>query len=796
MRSPRDRPLLRALDRKLLRDLVRLRGQVLAIALVVACGVATVVTTRTAYESLVGARADYYARYRFADVFGHLKRAPEALRARLAAIPGVAAAETRVVASVTLDVPGQDEPAAGLLVSLPDGGEPLLNAVHLRAGRRLDPSRRDEVLVSEAFAKANRLQVGDTLGAVMNGRWERLHIVGIALSPEYVYEIRPADLFPDPERFGVLWMSRAALGPAFDLDGAFNDVSLKLAADASETGVIAQVDRLLERYGGLGAYGRSEQVSARFVADEIAQNRITGTVLPAIFLGVAAFLLHIVLSRLVSMQREQIAVLKAFGYRDRTVGAHYLWLALTAVALGAILGIGLGLWLGSLVNGVYRDFYRFPHFPYEPGGPAIAIAVGVSALAAALGALSAVRRVLALPPAEAMRPEPPARFRAGWLERTGFLRRLATPARMVTRQLSRRPVRAGLSVLGLALAIAILVLARFFTDAIQTLADVQFRSAQREDVAVSFYEPLSSRVEFELAALPGVLASETYRSVPVRIRHGHRSRRVAVLGLSAAPSLRRVVDRDGRPVAIPPDGAVLTGHLADLLGVRPGDTVEVEVLEGRRPVLELPVAALADELLGLNAYLDARSLARLLEEEGSVSGAFLRVDGRAADDLYRRLKRMPAVAGVGNRVAALKSFEDTLARSLGVMNFILVVFACVIAAAMVYNSARIALSERTRELASLRVLGFTRREVTEMLLGEQALLLLLALPLGFWIGRSLARLLAEAYAWELFRLPLVVTPRTYAFSALVTAAAALASGALVRRRLQDLDLVTALKSRD
>jgi putative ABC transport system permease protein len=403
---------------------------------------------------------------------------------------------------------------------------------------------------------------------------------------------------------------------------------------------------------------------------------------------------------------------------------------------------------------------------------------------------------MALPPAEAMRPEPPARFRAGWLEQAGLLRRLTTPGRMIARNLSRRPVRAGLSVLGLALAVAILVLARFFSDAIQTLSDVQFRSAQREDVSVSFHEPLSERARLELGALPGVLAVETYRAVPARIRFEHRSRRVAVLGLPAGPSLRRVVDRDGRPVALAAEGPVLTSHLARLLQVEPGDDVTLELLEGRKRVLRVPVAALADELIGLNVYVEARTLARLLEEEGSVSGAFLRVDGAASGDLYRRLKRMPAVAGVGNRLAALASFEATLARNLGVMNAILVAFSCVIAAAMVYNSARIALSERSRELASLRVLGFTQREVTQMLLGEQALLLALALPLGFWIGHGLAKLLADAYAWELFRMPLVVTAVTYAYSALVAAIAALGSGALVRRRLRSLDLVTALKSRD
>jgi len=787
---------MRAIDRKLLRDLVQLRGQVVAVALVVACGVAVVIATRTAYDSLLTAQSGYYARQRFADVFASLERAPEALRTRIASIPGVAAVETRVVADVTLDVSGLPEPATGRLVSLPEGAEPSVNAVHLRAGRLPEPAGRNEVVVSEAFAEAHGLVPGDTLAAVLKGRWERLRVVGVGLSPEYVYEIRPTDLFPDAERFGVLWMGREAMGPAFDMDGAFNDVALRLARDASEPDVIAGLDRLLEPHGGLGAYGREDHVSARFVADEIAQNRVTGTVLPAVFLGVAAFLLHIVLSRLVATQREQIAVLKAFGYRDREVAAHYLALAGAAVGLGAVPGVGLGLWLGSLVNGLYRDYYRFPELPFEVQAPVVVLAVTVAALAAAGGALAAVRRALALPPAEAMRPEPPARFRAGIVERLGMRRWLGPAARMVVRSLARRPVRAGLTVLGLALAVSILILGRFFTDAILVIADVQFRQVQREDVAVTFHEPLPARARHDLAALPGVLEAEAWRAVPARLRFGHRTRRVALTGLAPDAALRRVVGAGGTPRPVPPEGLLLTEHLGQVLGVAPGDRVTVEVLDGERPVRSVPVAGLVDEVLGLSAYMDQRAVARMLREQGSLSGGLLRVDARHEPALLRALKQMPAVAGVSNREAALASFENTLARSLGVFNTILMVFSGVIAAAMVYNAARIALSERARELASLRILGFTRREVTRMLLGEQAILLLLSLPLGLVIGRWLCELLADAYAWDLFRIPLAVSPRSDAFALAVVALAAAGSALLVRARLARLDLVSVLKTRE
>ncbi len=787
---------LSALDRKLLRDLWHLRGQVAAIGAVVACGVAIVVTTRTSYVSLLESRAAYYTTYRFADVFAHLVRAPETLRPRLAAMPGVAAVETRVVTAVMLDVPGLPEPATGRLVSVPKGGRPTLNDLHIRSGRWPEPGRRNEVLVSEAFAAANHLTPGDSLGAVLNGRWQRLRIVGVALCPENVYEIGEGGVFPDNRRFGVLWMSREAVGPAFDLVGAFNDLSVALAPGASEPDVIAQLDRALEPYGGLGAYGRGEQVSARFLNDEIAQNRVSGTVIPAIFLGIAAFLLNVVLARLVGTEREQIAVLKAFGYGDWVVGWHYLKLALVALLLGAVAGIALGLWFAASVNARYAAYYRFPEFVFRLDWTAVAISLLVTAGAALVGAAGAVHRVVALPPAAAMSPEPPARFGAGPLERLGLHRWLAAPGQIIARNLERRPLKAAFSALGIALAAAILVVGHFFVDAMNYMGDVQFRRVQRENLTVVFTAPRSGGVRHELLRLPGVLGAETYRSVPVRLSAGHRSRRTALLGLEGSGEMRRLLGRSLAPVALPPEGVLLTTKLGDILGVSPGDTLTVAVLEGARPVRRVAVAGLVDELFGLSAYMDQRALHRLLWEGNTLSGAFLRVDQLAAPALYRRLKRLPGVAGVASRDAALASFEATLAESIGIMTAILIGFAGALAVAMVYNNARIALSERGRELASLRVLGFTRGEIALMLLGEQAVLVAVGVAAGLAIGYGFCAVLAGLYQWELFRLPLVVSVQTYAFAVAVVLAAALGSALLVRRRLNRLDLVAVLKTRE
>ena len=453
-----------ALNKKLARDLWHMRGQLITVALVVACGIATYVTMRGAYESVLYAQQDYYSRYRFADVFDHLTRAPDSLAASIASIPGVSSVQTRVVVEVTLDVPGLDEPALGRIISIPERAAPMLNSLCIRSGGYLDPGRRDGVIVSESFAKANKLNVGDTIGAVINGRWERLQIAGVAISPEYVYEIRGTEVFPDNRRFGVMWMSREALGPPFNMEGAFNDLTLSLAPGASEADVITRLDTLLDPYGGLGAYGRYDQLSNRFLSDEIVQDRITGIFIPTIFLGVAAFLIHVVLSRLVNTQRAPIGLLKAFGYSNLSIGLHYLKYALTAVLMGTIVGAPFGIWLGRCLAKLYEDFFRFPELRFISSPGMIGSAILISAVAACLGALGALRSVVALPPAEAMRPEAPARFRPGFAERLGLQRFLSISARMILRNLERRPGKALISTLALALAGAILVVGFYFYD--------------------------------------------------------------------------------------------------------------------------------------------------------------------------------------------------------------------------------------------------------------------------------------------------------------------------------------------
>jgi putative ABC transport system permease protein len=788
---------MRMLDRKLLRDTWRLRGQMLSIAAIVAAGILSVITLQGTLRSLELAREDYYREYRFADVFATLDRAPEGVARRLEAVPGVAAVETRITSLVVLQVPGLDLPATGRIVSIPATGQPGLNRLHIRQGRWIAPAAHDEILLSEQFARANGLSAGDTLRAVVNGRLRTLHIAGIALSPEFVYEVDPASGFLSDERlFGVLWLGREALEAAEDMAGAFNDVAVRLAPGASERRVLAGIDGVLDAYGGLGSHGRRDQISARLLDDEIAQNRATAAVIPFVFLSIAAFLLNIVLLRLTSLERDQIGTLKAFGYEDTDIGLHYLRLAGTAVALGTVFGIGAGMWLGSAYTDLYARYFRFPVLEYRPGWAPAATAIVVSAAAALAGAWSAVRRAARLQPAEAMRAEAPAEFRPLMVERWGLHHLLSPAQRMVLRNVERRPARAVVSALGVAFSIAILLIGMVLLDSVYGMVDIQFRTIQREDAFTSFTRPADPRAVRELLRVPGIVEAEAYRMVPVRLTSGHRTRLVAVTGLEHGSRLRPMTDGEGRTYPLPAGGIVLSRRLALNLGVAPGDALRMELMDRGGAVRHTTVAALVDEMIGVNAYMEAAELGRLLGELPQVSGAWLRIRRGEEASVYAALRERPAVAGTVSKSAMVRAFEDQMADSLAITMTILVTLASILAVGVIYNGARIALSERGRELASLRVLGFTRAEVAAMLLGEQGIITLLGLPVGAVLGAVMSAVIIRAYDTEMYRMPLVLRPTTFVTAAALIVVVAAVAGLLVRRRLDRADLIAVLKTRE
>lgn len=803
------------LQRKLGRDLVRLWAQVVTIALVVASAVAALLTTQACVNSLEVARDRFYAQAYMADVFASVRRAPRSVLSTFESLEGVGLLQATIERPARLLLPGLAEPVMGHLVGVSEQRPFVLNLVMLRdhagaGGQGSDTVRRGvwpgaprsdglvPVWVSEGFAMARGLQPGDRLQALLNGRLRQLEITALAVAPDAVFA--GAMGMPDPGGYGVLWMDEDTLAAAWDLEGAFTRLALKLAPGAREAAVISALQELLPRWGGREALVREFQSSHQMLNNEIQEQRLLGTVLPLVFAGVAVFLLHVVMTRMVATQRESIAALKALGFSNHALALHQLQLSLLMALFGLVLGGLMGWWAGQWLLSLYTGFFRFPSLNLVVPAEAWWGGVALAMTAAILGTLQAMVGILRLSPAQAMQPPAPPPYREGrWLQ--ALERGLAFPLvlRMILRQLRRHPWRSGFSVLGVACAMALVVMGNFFRDAVDHIVTRQFDAVWRGDVQVITFEPVAWGALQSLRHLTGVTPSvsvEGSRGVAATLMVGHRSQRVQLRGLEPDAQQQRLLDLDGRVVPLSDEGLVLTDRLAHKLGLRPGDEVLLRLVEAPQPWVRMTVTHLVAETMGLSATTTRAMLNRLMQESDRYNAFSLQVPSSGLDDVLQALATLPAVGGAFSKAHMLRNMQAITARNIRIISSIMTGFALVLALGVVYNIARVALAERAWELASLRVLGFSKTEVARLMVGEQALLLFMSLPLGAALGWLLVWGLSVGLRSDQFQFPVVVWPRTYALGALSVSVASLGTSMLVWRRIQQLDMVAALKARE
>ncbi|MEO0916378.1 MAG: ABC transporter permease, partial [Pseudomonadota bacterium] len=463
-----------AIDRKLLRDFKRLWMQALAIALVLACGVAILLTSVGISVALSETRAAYYERNRFADVFVHATRAPDSLIAEIAEIEGVIALEARITGSAILDIPGRVRTSVGEIISLPETGFSVLNVPVLVSGRLPDPTAPNEIMVNAPFAEANDFLPGDGFSANIRGQKREFTIVGTALSPEFIYTIGPGAMMPDNEAFGIIWMPERAAAAAFNMSGAFNDLSLMLVPGAQTAPVIDALDDILEPYGSLGAFDRTTHVSDSFLDAEIAQMQGMATILPPIFFGISAFLVSMVMSRIIALERSEIGLLKAIGYSNTAICLHYLMLAGLIAIVAVVIGWIAGTWLARDTAAQYAEFFDFPfvivRVPLWVYGAAGIAGLATTSIGAARSALQAAN----LAPAIAMQPPAPPRFKRSWIDIAMARMRFRQSTIMIFRSLLRWPLRSFLTALGLAMAVAAVIASLFINDSLDEIIDLAF----------------------------------------------------------------------------------------------------------------------------------------------------------------------------------------------------------------------------------------------------------------------------------------------------------------------------------
>lgn len=787
---------LKPIDRKIIRDLWKMRTQVLAIALVIGCGVSVYIISLSTLDSLIQTQSNYYREYRFADLFVSLKQAPNALLSELRSMDGIQAVESRVVAAVNIEVKDFSEPINGRIVSLPENHPPTINRLYVREGRLLEPTKKNEVLVSDGFAKAHALKPGHQIVAVINGHWETLTIAGIVLSPEYIYQIAPGALFPDFAHYAILWMNEAELSVAYDMEDSFNDLTMTLMPHANTQQIKKAVDNILKSYGGQGSYQRKDHLSHRFLSEELKQLRAMAVLFPVIFFSVAGFLIYIFTTRMINVQRNQIAILKAFGYTNTAIQMHYFKMVLVLVILGFSIGLVAGAWLGQALSNLYADFYHFPYLNYILSVRVFLSAAFLACVFTFLGAWTSIGAVVSLSPAEAMTMPPPKTYQKSMLEVVSELFYQGKLFKIVIRNIARRPIKTLTSLLGVAFACGIVMIGNFQEDALNTMLDIQFRVKSKEDLQLSFKEPLASGALYSLKELPGVRYTEGQRQVAVKLKFENREYLTALQGFQQPSHLSTLLDIHMNPRPLPERGIILTRYLADLLHISVGDNIFVEPLEKNRPILELPVVGTCEEYVGVGGYLTLDALNTIMQEGHVISSALLTINKGQQQEIFNELKGIPKVSAINVKTQAWESFQNTLGDTLLIFTLIINIFGGLLAFGVIYNNIRIILQERYVEFSTLRILGFSVAEVTYLIVAEVVLLTLVAIPMGLVFGYFLCHVMARNLQSDLYRVPLVLKPHTFASAGLLVVICSVISFVIVWRNIKQLDFIGALKTKE
>ncbi|WP_244241567.1 ABC transporter permease [Leptospira jelokensis] len=777
------------LNLKLLRDLKSISLQGLTVGLVIAAGLSYFSASWSSYFSLLQAKEQFYSKQSLCDGFVYLNRAPNFLERKIAALPGITSFETRISKEIVLDFPTEVYPSAAQLLSLTDH----INTIYLTKGSL--PKQNEEVVISESFAKANGLEPGAELSTIIGGKRVLLTVTGIGLSPEYVYVFRPGNPLPDDKHYGIFWMKREAIETNFNFESSFNQVVFQLTKDPLDRKrTLHDLDLLLEEYGGLGAKERKFLPSESFLNDEFRQLRTTAVFLPGIFLAIAAFLLHIISNRLITKEREQIATLRALGYTALQIVFHYLKLITCITAISSLFGIFIGYLLGNAMTNLYGEFYKFPHL--VPVFPPLLVLFTLSfgIFIGGIGTLFSLYGIIKLDPAQAMRPAPPGKYSIAFWE--SWITNLQTIQRMVLRNLFKRPLRTILTILGLSTSIMIMIIGNFIQDTVGNLLDLQFNTIQRESLTLTFRNPVHESVLFELKEMDGVFVAEGQRSIPIKMTKDQKSKDIVLTGLPDQSELRKILGKNLKPIQIPISGIMVNQDLANRMNIQIGETIQIETLDGEKKKFSIQVTSLANEILGQGVFMSKENLNRILNEGNLINIALLKTDPKKDIDLIKEFKDDPLVIGLFSKTAILKGFQEVMQRSLQSTSIFILIFTIIISIGVIYNTAMITLSERIYELGSLRILGFTLKEVFAIIAWELSWQILCAIPLGCIFGYQVANLILNSNETEGFKIPATIYPSTYYVSILLALFTAGISYMIVFRKLKTMDLLSVLKVRE
>ncbi|MFW6189776.1 MAG: FtsX-like permease family protein [Planctomycetota bacterium] len=787
-----------ALHRKLWRDVRRHWAEFLAAAAVILCATCVYVSLRTVYVSLVASRDAYYSRYNFPEFWIHLEKAPQSALKDVDEIDGVWRVRGRIVEDVPLEVEGNEGAVVGRFISMSEHRRDMMSDIHLVTGSYFPGAAAEEVIVNRRFCEANDLRVGDTFQATINERKETLRIVGTAYSPEYVYTVRTVQQFAPTDRdFAIIFARESFVEDAFDMTNAFNNVIGLLRPGADVDRVLDRAEEALDEYGVYVNYGRGDQVSNRFLLEELKGVRTSARIIPGLFLIVAAIVVHIIVRRMTEQQRTQIGLMCALGYSKPRVVAHYVSYALVIALLGTAGGVVAGYLLAGQWVQVYNRFFRFPALRVVLDPRAVLIALALSAGMCGVGAARSAWKVLRIDPAVAIRPAPPQgsrSFHGGPL--AGLWRRLPLIWRITLRNCLRARSRALFSVFGVAVAMMMLVVGVSMNDFFEWIMDYQFGTVDRSDARVDFAVEEPEAAALEIAKLDGVHRAEGILQVAGELRNGWRKKYVALMGLPRQSRLYRVFDTDGNRIPLPKDGLLVPKRVAEMMHLSRGDTVMLDPYLKDKDERPAVVRGVVEQYIGLELYADREYLARLLRDGPLVNGAVCSLDRGRTEAVMGRMDDLPGISAVSSTRRILSNFREQVKGLMNVAILIQTVAAAIIAFAVIYNATAVSIAEQERDLACMASLGYEREDVARIATNDIMPLGIIGIIIGAPAAYAACLGIARAYETELYKLPVVIYPQTYLRAAVLVLVFLLLARWVSKRRVHGIDIVRRLKTRE
>lgn len=784
------------LFKNLLRDIKKSKGQFISILIIVILGVTFYTSLNSAFKNLSNSSIKYYEEYRLADLWIDLDKAPISIKEKVEKLSNVEMVTGRIVKDASINI--SDENATLRFITLPDIKSNIVNDLTIKSGRYFSESDSNQCLLDEDFFKANNLKLGEYIYPVINGNQAKLKVLGVVKSPEFIYTLKDSgELIPDNKRFGIIYIKQSFGEAIFDLKGSVNNISIKVKSGSDVDEVKDDVKKLLKNYGVKSSIDRKQQTSTMMVDAEIKKLQSTGGSFPVIFFMVASVIIYIMMGRMVENQRIQIGVMKALGFTNVQVLIYYMSYSTIIAVSGSLIGSILGTYMGFSITKLLNQYFNLPLSNTQIYGEFVIPAFLLTLIFCLFAGYNSCKIIFKIMPSEAMREKSPISGKKIVVEKVDFIwRNINKLERIIMRNLFRYKRRVLLTSLGVIFSSAILLVAFSMNDSVNFMIKQQYGSIQNYDIKVKFSKLLSINDLSTIKDIQHVVEFEPILETGIELSNGWKSKEVGFTALTQNPKMYKVEDKSGNSVTLPQNGLLISEKLANILGIKVNDSVNVKFFFPEKEEKKMVVKGIVVQYLGLSTYTSMNNLNSVLGEGVIANSAVLKLESSAFEnEVKNKLKDMPGVSSVESKADssnALTKNMEAMKSTIGM----LIMLSATLLIAVLYNIATINIFERQRELATLKVLGFNNKEVKKLIFNENYIIsifgIIIGLPLGTWLGGYLI----EASSTDAYSIPYVVEFKSYVITIILTLIFTVITNMALMRKIKAINMLEVLKNKE